>query len=112
MIEDKYLQEEEPYNADDRVQVNKARKKAAREKAQRNEVIQGIMSVKEGRKWVNHILEFCCMFGDPHVIGDVYATHINIGMANAGKMIWAEVEEASPESCSLMLKEARQNENE
>ena len=112
MTEDKYREEPEQYNADDRAQVNKARKKAAREKSQRNEVIQGIMSVKEGRKWVYHILETAEMFGNPHVTGDVYATHINIGMANLGKLIWGEVEEAAPESCALMLKEARQNEKE
>lgn len=100
---------EQDYNADDPQQVNRARKKAAREKIQHDEVIRGIMSVKEGRKWVYHILEFSSMFGNPVVRGDVYDTHVNIGMANLGKMIWAEIEDAAPEFCTLMLKEAKKN---
>ncbi len=106
MSEDEYI--EQDYNADDPEQVNRARKKAAREKIQHDEVIRGIMSVKEGRKWVYHILAFSSMFGDP-VGPDVYATHVNIGMANIGKMIWAEIEDAAPEFCSLMLREAKKN---
>ena len=98
------------YNADDREQVNKARKKAARAKIQREEVIRGIMSVKEGRAWVHHIIiEFCDAFGNPHVAGVPDATAFNCGMANAGKKIWAEVQEASPEFCIKMLKEGNDN---
>ena len=104
--------EEENYNADDPEQVNKARKKAKRAEIQRQEVIRGIMSVKEGRAWIYHILEFSSMFGNPIASGDPYATYCNIGMANLGKMIWAEVEEATPEYCTTMLKEAKKNAKE
>ena len=98
---------DQDYNADDPAQVNRARKKAAREKIQHDEVIRGIMSVKEGRKWIHHIIQFCDVFGNPHVAGMPDATAFNCGMANAGKMVWAEVEEAAPEFCTLMLKEAK-----
>jgi len=100
---------DDDYNADDPKQVNRARKKAAREKLQHDEVIRGIMSVKEGRKWIYHILEFSCMFGNPIASGDPYSTYANIGMANIGKMIWSEVEDAAPEFCTLMLKEAKKS---
>ena len=104
------IEEEDQYNADDKEQVNKARKKAARAKIQRDEVIRGIMSVKEGRAWIYHILEASFMFGNPIVRGDSHETYCNIGMANLGKMIWMEIEEAAPELCIKMRKEAGKNE--
>ena len=102
---------DDSYDANDPKEVNRARKKAAREKMQHDEVIRGIMSIREGRKWIYHILEFSSMFGNP-IGSDVYATHVNIGMANIGKMIWAEVEDAAPEFCATMLKEAKKNARE
>jgi hypothetical protein len=50
------------------------------------------------------------MFGNPHVRGDPYDTAFNIGMANLAKLIWQDVENAAPESCALMLKEAKADE--
>ena len=112
MTEEKYIQEEEPYNADDRVQVNNARKKAKREKGERDVVIQSVMSVKEGRKWIHHILSMGDMFGNPHVRGDPYDTAFNCGMANLAHLIWMEIEAAAPEEVTKMRKEAQKYEKE
>ena len=101
--------EEEDYNADDREQVNRARKKAARQRIIFDEVIRGVMAVKEFRQWIYHIIQETDMFGDPHVIGDTNSTFINIGRSNMGKFLWQELENAAPEFCMTMLKEAKKN---
>lgn len=103
-------EENETYNAEDPKQYAAAQKKAQREKYQREETIRLLMSKKDGRAWVHHILVQGDMFGNPHVRGDPYDTAFNIGMANLAKLIWQDVEAASPESCLLMIKEAKQNE--
>ena len=112
MIEDKYKKEEEQYNADDKTQVNRARKKAKREETERQNTIRGIMSLKDCRKWIYHILSMGDMFGNPHVRGDAYDTAYNLGMQNLAKFIWMEIEDAAPESTMLMRKEAKENEKE
>ena len=105
-------EETEQYNADDPKHVATATKRAKREKLLRDETIRLLMSKKDGRSWVNHLLTMGDMFGNPHVRGDPYDTAFNIGMANLAKLIWMEVERAAPESCILMLKEAKENENQ
>lgn len=115
MIEQESMEEEreeQPYNANDAKQVNSARKRAARKKILQDEIIRGIMSVKEGREWINHILTMGDMFGNPHVRGDAYDSAFNMGMANLAKLIWMEIEEVVPESCAMMRKEARDNEKQ
>ena len=109
MIDERYQDPEEIYNADDKESVNRARKKAKRKDIMRSEVIGAIMSKKEGRELIYHWLEFCDIFGNQFGT-DPYATAFNCGMANVGKMIWSEVEAAAPESCILMRKEAKKDE--
>lgn len=104
------IQEEEQYNADDEKKIEKARKREAKKKYERDEAIRNLMSTKGGRAWVHHILDFGDMFGNPIVRGDPYDTYNNLGMANLAKMIWSEVEDVAPESCLLMRKEAKENE--
>lgn len=98
---------EEPYNAAEPEQVNEARKKAGRRKSKRLEVIALLMQHQDGRAWIYELLEDCQMFGNPIVQGDTHATYANIGAANFGKKIWQDIEQAAPDECSLMLKEAR-----
>lgn len=100
------------YNADDPKQVENKRKKAQKEEFLRSETIRSLMSKKDGRAWVHYLLMQGDMFGNPMVRGDPYDTAFNIGMANFAKLIWQEVESASPESCVLMLKEAKENERQ
>jgi len=102
----------EQYNADDPEQVERAKKKSEIKDFARSEEIRKLMSTKDGRELMNSWLTFLDMFGNPYVAGDVYGTHINIGMANAGKFIWSQLEEVVPEQCILMRKEAREDEKE
>lgn len=102
----------EQYNAEDPKQIEKARKKAEREKFARDEVIRKLMSTKDGRAWVHHILTMADMWGSPIVSGDAYGTYNNIGMANLAKLIWMEIEDVVPESYALMVKEAKTDEKQ
>ena len=104
-------EEEEQYNADNPEHVDKARKKAKREKILRDETIRTLMAKKDGRAWVHYVITQGDMFGNPHVPGDPCGTAFNVGMANLAKLIWQDVEDAAPESCVLMIKEAKQNES-
>lgn len=104
------MSDEDVYNAEDPKQYAAAQKKAQRGKYQRDETIRLLMSKKDGRSWIHYILQQGDMFGNPHVRGDPYDTAFNIGMANLAKLIWQDVEAAAPESCLLMIKEAKQNE--
>lgn len=101
---------QESYNADDKHQVNKARKRAARKKLIQEEAIRRIMGDKDCRAWIAGVLSFCDIDGNPHVPGEPDSTAFNCGMANAGRMIWCEIKEAAPESAVMMLKEASENE--
>lgn len=101
---------DEQYNAEDSKQIKAAEKKAQREKFLREETILNLMSKKDGRAWIHYILTQGDMFGNPHVRGDPYDSAFNMGMANMARLIWIEVENAAPESCVLMLKEAKENE--
>lgn len=111
MSDDKLLDDdrEESYNADDKEQVNKARKRAKRQILLREEALRKIMADKECRAWIAGILAFCDIDGNPHVPGQADSTAFNCGMANAGRMIWSAVKSAAPENAVLMLKE---NEND
>ena len=94
------------YDPNDEEQVKKAHKKAEKEKFERDEIIRYVMSKKAGRALINYWLESFEMFGDPHVPNDPCSTAVNIGMANAGKLIWINVEEVAAENCIQMRKEA------
>jgi hypothetical protein len=100
----------EEYNADDEEMVKKATKAAEKARFLRDETIRNLMNSKDGRAWINYILESFDMFGNPIVSGDPYGTYNNIGLANAGKLIWMEIEAVVPEALVLMRKEARENE--
>ena len=103
---------EDSYNADDPAEVNSARKKAAREKLNRDSVIREMMSVKEIRKLFAEILTFCDVHGNPHVPGDPYSTAFNAGMANAGKFVWDLLKNGSPKFFFEMLKEVDLNDKQ
>ena len=100
----------EEYNADNEEHVKRAEKKAEKARFLRDETIRKLMSSKDGRAWIDHLLESFDMLGNPIVRGDPYETYNNIGMANAAKLLWIEIESVVPEALVLMRKEARENE--
>ena len=99
-------EQEEPYNANDPKMVNAARKKAARLHADKIEVIKALMGIPRSRKWMYDLLESCYIFGNPFVPGSPDSTAFNLGQANIGKRLLADIMEADPDKYVLMCKEA------
>lgn len=99
---------EEAYNAADKTAVNNARKKTARLRKEELEFISAIMSLPKGRKWMLNMLTICKTFNNPIVPGDTHFTYHNIGEQNIGKKLLQDINDASPEQYTLMMKEARE----
>lgn len=99
---------EAQYDAGDPEQVNLARKKAGRRKVNRLRVIEGLMSLPEGRKWMYDLLSRCHIYSTPFVAGDPYGTAFQAGEQNIGQMLLADVVAAAPENYILMCTEGKQ----
>lgn len=109
MIEEEQISES--YNADDKEQVNKARKRAKREELLRKEVVRGIMSIQEGRAWLYDYLSNCGTFTSPFHPNE-NQTNFNCGMQHIGHLIQEDIMRAAPESYWKMIKEAEKNEKD
>lgn len=102
-----FREEEPPFDAADPKAVNSARKKAVRIRKKRLNFVKTMMNDPEGRLWVYDLIVNCHTFGNPLVLCDPYATHFNIGMANVGKMVLADINEAAPEKYMQMMREGQ-----
>ncbi len=98
---------EEQFDSSSPESVNKARKKEGRRRAARLRVVEALMQHEDGRRWIYELLERCHIFGNPLVRGDAYATHFNIGEANIGRIVLADVVAAAPDQYVLMCQEAK-----
>lgn len=96
---------EKPYDAGDPEQVNTARKKAGRKKAERLRVVEALMQHEQGRRWVYEWMQACHIYGNPVVMGDPHATYFNLGQENIGKWLLSDVVAAAPDNYLLMLEE-------
>lgn len=96
------------FDASDPKQVNNARKKGARKKAERLRVVEALMQHKEGRQWLREFMESCDIFGNPMVQGDPYGTHFRLGQQNAGKRVLMDIIAASPDNYVVMMKEGEE----
>lgn len=96
------------YDAGDEAQVASARKKSGRNRRARQEFVQAMMELPEGRKWLWGIMEKCFIHGNPVVQLDPHGTYFNLGQQNIGKLILQDVQEFS-ELYVLMVKESKNN---
>lgn len=99
--------ESEVYNSSDPAHIAKAEKKSVKKKANRLRVISAIMEHADGRKWMYGLLERCHIFGNPFCPGQSDSTAFNLGEANIGRLIMADVLAACPESYTLMCVEGK-----
>src|SRR3954468_12042211 len=99
-------EQEESYNTSDPLQVNKARKKAARTRSDRLEFIKAAMQHEQGRAWFYDILLFCKTINTPFT-DDPYTTAFNCGMQNLGFRILSDIQDAAPQQYLQMVTEAR-----
>ena len=97
----------ETYDTSDPKQVNKARKRDARKRADRLKFIEAAMSHEEGRAWFYDLLLFCKVISTPYK-SDPYDTAFACGMNNVGLRIMQDIQDAAPDRYLDMVKEARQ----
>lgn len=98
---------EEQFDTSDPQQVNKAKKRAARTRADRLEFVNAAMQHEQGRAWFYDILAFCKIFSTPYS-SDPYDTAFKLGMQNLGLRVMADIQDAAPKEYLLMITEARQ----
>lgn len=99
------------YNSSDEKQVKKARKKAEFDDALRLDVIRSVMQTAPGRLWIYGMLEECHIYGNPFVPGQPDVTAFNLGEANRGKRLLADVQNACPDLYLTMIQEAKNSSN-
>lgn len=102
----------EAYDTSDKEQVNRARKKSARTRADRLEFVKASMSFEQGRAWLFDVLNFCHLFQNPFVAGGedgARATDFKLGEFNIGLMILSDIQTAAPQDYLKMITENKKN---
>lgn len=110
-LETQFIEEQaETFDTSDKEQVNKARKKAARTRADRLKFIEAAMQHEEGRAWFYDILLFCRIFQGSYN-DDPYRTAFLCGQQNVGLRILEDLQDAAPDNYLLMVKENKTKRN-
>lgn len=95
------------YNANDENQVKKAKKEAEFNDALKLDVIRNVMRTAAGRRWLYGILDMCYIYGNPFTPGQSDVTAFNLGQANIGKILLADIQAATPDLYLTMIQEAK-----
>lgn len=95
-----------PYDTADPAQVNAARKKDARHRRSRLDVVAGLMDLKEGRAWAHGFLDSAHIWTPSFVQGDPYATAFKEGERNMGLRFLADIMASAPARYVAMIEEA------
>ncbi len=99
---------EETYNTSEPEQVNKARKKYARTRADRLHFVSAAMTTEQGRAWFYDILIRCKVFNTPFT-NDPYDTAFKCGTQNIGLQVLDDIQTAAPKEYTLMIQEQKTN---
>lgn len=99
------VEQEEAYDTADPTSVNKARKRAARTRADRLHFVAAAMTTEQGRSWFYDTLRRCHVFSTPYISSDPHATSFKCGEQNIGLQILADVQESAPSEYLLMITE-------
>ena len=101
-------EEAEPqFDAADPESVNKAKKKAGRNRRARLEFVATIMRDREGRRWAHEFLQVGHVFASSFVQGDPHATSFREGERNMAQRLLADIVAAAPEQWLVMMSEAK-----
>jgi hypothetical protein len=101
-------EQEDSYNTSDPVQVNKARKRAARTRADRLEFVKASMTLAEGRAWFFDLLNRCHLWRTSFDESPTRLAFL-VGEENIGKMILGDIQDAAPDKYIIMIEENRKN---
>lgn len=96
-----------PYDASDPVEVNRARKKAARRKNKKMKALQALLEHAEIREVLYDWIIDGDPLGNPVVAGDPHLTYANLGKQNLAKRITLDLMEADEEKYLVMCREGR-----
>ena len=94
----------EEYDTSDKEQVNKARKKASRTRADRLKFVEAAMTMEQGRAWFYDLLIRCHVFNTPFD-EDPCRHAFRAGEANVGLMILSDIQESAPDNYTKMIRE-------
>lgn len=109
VLENQFAEEnEEAFDTSDKEQVNKARKKYARKRADRLKYVQASMQFPEGRAWFYDYLIFTKVF-DAIFTEDPYKTAFLLGARNIGLMLLDDIQTAAPKEYISMINENKRN---
>ncbi len=95
---------EDNYDTSDKEQVNKARKRASRTRADRLKFIEAAMTMEQGRAWFYDFLIRCHIFSTPFD-SDPYLHAYRAGEANMGLQVLSDIQETAADSYIKMIKE-------
>lgn len=95
---------EESYNTSDPQQVNKARKKAARTRADRLQFVEAAMQHEQGRAWFYDILVRCHVF-NRSFDQDPYVHAYKAGEVNIGLQILDDIQTSAAKNYIMMIEE-------
>lgn len=98
------LQTEEDYDTSDKEQVNKARKRTARTRADRLKFVEASMTLEQGRAWFYDFLIRCHVFSTPFD-DDPYRHAYRAGEANMGLQVLSDIQESAPDNYVIMIRE-------
>jgi hypothetical protein len=92
----------------DKGTVEEKKKKLARIRQYREDKdTKEVLSLAAGKRLYHRLLEQCGATRTPFVVGDVYASHVNIGRQQIGLWLISEMERASPMAYSEMVRQAQ-----
>lgn len=77
---------------------------------ERRKMMAAIMSLREGRAWVHELLTFCGVFRSPFASNALVMAH-QVGYADVGRKILADVEGEVPDLYFQMLREKKEERN-
>jgi hypothetical protein len=97
--------DDEPVDLGDQAQVNARNKKVAQRQRELGQVYVQIMSTKQGRAWMHHIIYNECHYDTKQFTGNS-GTFYNNGALEVGQRIVRELKTLCFESWALMEREA------
>ena len=98
--------ESQAYDTSDPQEVNKAKKRASRTRADRLRFVEAAMTTKEGRAWFYDLLVRCKTISTPFV-EDPYRSAFNQGMQNIGLQVLSDIQDSAPNEYIKMITENR-----
>lgn len=95
---------DDTYDTSDKVEVNKARKRTSRTRADRLKFVEAAMTMEQGRAWFWDFLTRCHVNNTPFD-DDPYRHAFRAGEANIGLQVLSDIQEVAPGNYLQMVRE-------